>query len=113
MNRRHAAALALGMVLMSCSQQPPWRAEYLTKAKDTAPEDEVISTLGPPSLTRKLENGGEVWVYKFSGASYSAYGYAAAGGTHCTSYVLTFDSAKVLRKWVRDEACSDDPTSGS
>jgi hypothetical protein len=83
------------------------------KAQDSAPEDNVLSTLGPPSQTRKLENGGEVWVYKFSGASYAAYGYAAAGGTHCTSYVLTFDSAKVLRKWVRDVACVDDPVNGN
>jgi hypothetical protein len=113
MKLSHAAALALALVVFSCAPQQPWRAEYLGKSEGSATEDDVASKLGVPTLTRKLENGGEVWVYKFSGVGYGAYGAMASGGSYCTSYVLTFDSTKILRQWVRDQSCVDEPQKSS
>jgi hypothetical protein len=107
MKLRHAAALALTLVVTSCASQQPWRAEYLAKSKDSASEDDVASKLGVPTTTRKLENGGDVWVYKSSGVGYGAYGGVASGGSYCTSYVLTFDASKILRQWIRDQSCVD------
>ena len=101
------------LLFMSCAARQPWRAEYLAKSENTASEDDVVSTLGPPTQSRKLENGGDVLVYKSSGVGYSAYGVAAAGGSYCTSYVITFDSSKVLRKWVRDQSCVDNPSNAN
>lgn len=87
----------LALLLVACT---PWLDEFLTTATDQATQNDVKQRLGPPTSVMAGEDGGEVWSYHMTYASYAG----GAGKSNCIQYVLTFDKQKVLRKWD-ERAC--------
>ena len=80
-------------VLVSACILTPWRVNYLTEATGHATQDDVAQSLGPPHLTQTLDSGQIVWLYKYPGA--------IGGDSYCRQYILTFDTQRILRSWVR------------
>lgn len=89
---RLIAGGTLALLLLSCT---PWLDEFLTTATDRATQQDMLQQLGPPTHKKPLDDGGEVWSYHMTYASYAG----GAGTSSCFRYVLTFDKQKILRKW--------------
>lgn len=85
-------AVACAFFLVSCT---PWLDEFLTAATDRATQQDVLQQLGPPTHKKLTDDGGEIWSYHMTHASYAG----GAGRSSCFQYVLTFDKQKILRKW--------------
>jgi hypothetical protein len=81
------------LILTSCAS---WPETYLQAATNTSTQDDVAKYLGPPHLSQELSTGEAVWLYGFTYPS---------GSVGCTTYVLTFDSAKILRGWQWQPSC--------
>ena len=96
--------LVVFLLLTACgTPHMPWRAEYFSKVVNTAIQDDVAKRLGPPTATHKLDSGESVWQYRYYGSSVVGTGGNVVGGTDCTEYILTFDSQRVLRNWIRQQ----------
>jgi len=67
----------------------PWRAQFLSDSINRATADDVVSKLGVPTLTHRLDSGGEVWTYRLNSVD------------GCVEYIVKFDSGRILRDWNR------------
>ncbi len=121
------ALLAPGLFLPACSH---WRDAYLTDALQQASQDEVIDRLGEPWKKKTLLlKGQSTWIYRYAltedeldpmgvnalGQSMrqatDSLGALIGGGGNsdlqnkpkCFHYVLTFNRAKVLKNWGRED----------
>jgi outer membrane protein assembly factor BamE (lipoprotein component of BamABCDE complex) len=65
-------------------------------------QDDVTKQLGPPTATRALSDGGEVWSYDKSSASTSSTQDGTSTNTMCRRVVLIFDRDKILRDFHRE-----------
>jgi len=90
-------AVPLTMLLLACT---PWLEGFLSSATDRATQEDVRQRLGQPTLKSQLPEGGELWAYHMTYASYAG----GAGKTSCFEYQLVFDKQKVLRQW-NAQAC--------
>ena len=81
------------IVVLTVTACTPWRKAYLESVKGQATQDEITQKLGPPRITRTLDSGGQVWLYRYEGVDQY--------GSDCTEYILTFDTSKILRSHVR------------
>ena len=93
-----AVCLATVLLFAACT---PWRAKYCADAVNNATQDDVVKRLGPPTVTHKLDSGESVWQYRYYDSSVIGSGGNVVGGTDCIEYILTFDSQRVLRNWIR------------
>jgi len=116
--------LALLLLLPGCSGRP-WRDTYFKKGTGRLTQDEVREKLGPPHTAKTPVLGGEsLWTYRFAlsdreldrwsptflvDASQAASSLVGKGAEvpkptlYCYRYLLTFDEAKVLTGWKREE----------
>lgn len=100
MNSRPAlCVVAAAMCFMaSCT---PWRQSYLQNGLDHLTKDSVTVRLGPPGAERRLDSGGTVWQYRYTGSRVTSNQYGVYGGSRCTAYNLVFDGSGVLRQVTR------------
>ena len=90
--------LIAAVILFGCT---PWRSSYLADVVNHATQDEITQRLGPPDVSRTLDNGGAVWRYRYYESYFSGRRGSISGGSNCFEYILTFDAQKVLRDWVQ------------
>jgi len=83
------------MMLAACETQPQYERDFQNEVVNQSTQEDVRSKFGTPEMVTPLNNGGEVWVYRYSRGTFSS-GYAAT--SECWEYSLNFDANKVLRK---------------
>ena len=93
-----AVLFVAAMILVACT---PWRAQYFAESLNKATQDDIVGRVGPPTTTHGLSNGGTVWQYRYYDSSVVGSRGNIVGGTDCIEYILTFDTARVLKNWVR------------
>lgn len=81
--------------LMACETQPQYERDFQAEVVNQSTQADVRSKFGTPEMVTPLNDGGEVWVYRYSRGKFST-GYAAT--SECWEYSLNFDARKVLRK---------------
>jgi hypothetical protein len=81
------------LVLMGSCASTPWQVRYLTSAEGTATQEQVTQHLGGPMAKLPLEDGGEMWTYRYT------RGDVRVATFECWDYKLTFDAQQVLRQW--------------
>lgn len=82
-------------ILTGCETQPQYERDFQAEVVNQSTQDDVRSKFGTPEMVTPLNDGGEVWVYRYSRGKFST-GYAATA--ECWEYSLTFNAKKVLRK---------------
>jgi len=80
---------------MACETQPQYERDFQAEVVNQSTQADVQSKFGNPEMVTPLNDGGEVWTYRYSRGKYST-GYAAT--SECWEYSLTFDAKKLLRK---------------
>jgi len=125
----------LTIVILSLGACSHWRESYLKGAVEEATQDDIVAKLGEPWRKKEsLLNGDSTWVYRYTltkgeldpmgvntlgkGVTQAANAAASLVGggdpnirvdkPKCFHYVLTFDPAKILRRWIR-ESCTSTP----
>jgi hypothetical protein len=83
------------MTLAACETQPQYERDFQSDVINESTQEDVRAKFGNPEMVTPLNNGGEVWVYRYSRGTFSS-GYAAT--SECWEYSLSFDAKKVLRK---------------
>ncbi|HXF92545.1 MAG TPA: hypothetical protein VNK46_07290 [Nitrospiraceae bacterium] len=118
----------LCLILAACGG--PWRDTYLKRGINRLTQEEIAEKLGPPHTAKTPVLGGEsVWTYRFPmsdkelrpwsldtmtrgalNVTQQAAALIGKGGgegaretLYCYRYVLTFDEAKVLKSWRRED----------
>jgi len=81
--------------LIACETEPQYERNFQSDVINQSTQADVRAKFGNPEMVTPLNDGGEVWVYRYSRGTYSS-GYAAT--SECWEYALTFNAAKVLRK---------------
>jgi hypothetical protein len=116
-------AVALSGLLAGCGG--PWRDAYFKKGVDRLTQDEVREKFGPPHTAKTPALGGDtLWTYRVSmsekeldpwnpsfiadasqsvGALMGKAGEGPKPTLYCYRYTLTFNEAKVLKSWKREE----------
>jgi hypothetical protein len=125
--------LVLIGVMTSLGACTHWRDSYLKGAVEEATQEDVMTKLGEPWRKKdSLLNGESTWIYRYTltkseldpmGVNTLGKGVTQAANTaasligqgdanlkvdkpRCFHYLLTFDSSKILKHWVR-ESCAD------
>ena len=128
---RPFAFLLCLVILSGCGG--PWRDRYLDKGLKTLTQDDIAEKFGPPSTAKTPVLGGNtVWTYRVpmgdrevhpwdpsslaagkktkAPPSPSPFGKSLAGNDepyreplYCYRYTLSFDEAKRLKDWKREE----------
>jgi hypothetical protein len=91
-------SVAFLTLFVGCTLFLPKETRYLQAATDHATSAEVKQELGAPMLTSAAATGERIWVYQARQED-PGYGWTSKG-LWCDEYVLTFDRADVLRRWV-------------
>lgn len=116
-------SVALSGFLAGCGG--PWRDAYFKKGVDRLTQDEVREKFGPPHTAKTPALGGDtLWTYRVSmsekeldpwspsfiadasqsvGALMGKAGEGPKQTLYCYRYTLTFNEAKVLKSWKREE----------
>ena len=130
---RWSALLLLLCVAMLSGCGGPWRDRYLDKGVKKLTQDDIAEKFGPPSTAKTPVLGGDtVWTYRVpmgdrevhpwdpgsltagkktkAPPSPSPFGKSLAGSDepyrqplYCYRYTLSFDEAKLLKDWKREE----------
>ena len=101
--------ITLGLLLALSCAPPVWRAEYLSEQVNVATQEQVRDKFGEPQETKRSEGGDEIWIYrlgknaKYGDPATYAEGSVLLGSGECVAYILTFDTRKILRSWLRQE----------
>ena len=64
--------------------------------------DDVTKQIGPPTASRKLSDGGEVWSYDYRSTITGAGQDGTSSATTCRRLILVFDQAGILRDYHRE-----------
>jgi hypothetical protein len=97
-----AALAALFLSVMACESQPRWERDFQSEVVSESTQADVRGKFGTPEMVTPLEDGSEIWIYRYSRGKFST-GYSAM--SECREYSLTFDKKKVLRN-TRQVDCS-------
>jgi hypothetical protein len=97
-----AALAALFLLVSACESQPAWERDFQSEVVSESTQADVRAKFGVPELVTPLDDGGEIWIYRYSRGKFSA-GYSAM--SECKEYSLTFDKKKILRN-TRQVDCS-------
>lgn len=126
---RNGRPISWGMVLvwsvMLAGCGGPWRDAYFKKGVDRLTQEEIREKFGPPHTAKTPALGGDhVWTYRFAlsdkeldpwnptfiaDASQSVSVLMSKNQEgpkptlYCYRYTLTFNEAKVLKNWKREE----------
>lgn len=88
-------SLAFLQFVVACETAPQFERNFQSEVVNQSTQDDVRAKFGTPEMVTPLNDGGEVWVYRYSRGKFST-GYAATA--ECWEYALTFNASKVLRK---------------
>ena len=127
---RWSALLLLLCVAMLSGCGGPWRDRYLDKGVKKLTQDDIAEKFGPPSTAKTPVLGGDTYrvpmgdreVHPWDPGSLTAgkktkappspspFGKSLAGNDepyreplYCYRYTLSFDEAKLLKDWKREE----------
>lgn len=89
-------------MLTACASDPPWERDFHSEVVNQSTQADVVKKFGEPELVTPLDNGGAIWVYRYSRGTFSS-GYTAV--SECWEYSLTFDAQKILRA-ANEVSCS-------
>jgi hypothetical protein len=81
---RLGALALMTLALVACDSE---QERYFKKHVNHASQDAVARQFGPPHRAQELTTGETVWSYE------------SREGSDCTTYILRFDQARVLRDW--------------
>lgn len=90
--------LCIILLLAACTSVH-YQAEHLQDHVGTATQADILAFFGEPQDIRVLDNGDQVWVYRFVQTVMG--GTAVAGRRVCWERVLTFDGQGILRAQER------------
>lgn len=76
--------------------------DFLRGMVDQATQDDVAKRLGPPTASRILTDGGEVWAYDERSVHVSGSPNNTSKSSICRRLILVFDKGRVLRDWRRE-----------
>jgi hypothetical protein len=91
--------LTLTLTICACGLLTNRQVAYLQRGINHVTMEEVATEFGEPAVERAVEDGGTVRVYRYTGVSMAMM--MDVNEVWCVEYELTFDSARVLRHWVR------------
>ncbi|MEK7267943.1 MAG: hypothetical protein AAB093_00930 [Nitrospirota bacterium] len=95
------ALMAVVLVLPGCGLLGTRQVTYLEQATDRATQEEVLQEFGEPVEQRTLDDGITELTFRYSGVSMAMM--MDVTDVWCVEYVLTFDTDKILRNWVRQD----------